>query len=71
MKQKSLKMSDSFWQAVEDYRIEHHIKTWSEAIITLAMLSLLTMNKPIPETLPRRGGDHRSEKFRKTNSPVE
>lgn len=71
MKQKSLKMSDSFWQAVEDYRTERHIKTWSEAIIELSTICLLSMKKPVPMKLERRGGDHRSEKFRKTNSPVE
>lgn len=45
MPKQSITMTDEFWQAVEDYRQEQNIKTWSQALIDLAAKSL---DKDVP-----------------------
>jgi hypothetical protein len=73
MKQKSLKMSDSFWQAIEGYRVEQGIVTWSEALVTLALMGLMNEREDAREKvakLGKRGGDHRSDEYKKAKSPA-
>ena len=69
MKQKSLKMSDSFWQAVEDYRMGNGIRAWSDALITLALVGL-DLRDNAPEKLGKWGGDRRSEKYSSGKGPA-
>ena len=63
MPQTSIRVPDDFYQAVEQYREEHHIQTWSQAIIRLASIGL---GRELPATQcgGARPGAGRSSKAR-------
>lgn len=63
MPQTSIRVPDDFYHAVEKYRQEHHIQTWSQAIIHLAAIGLGT-NTPPTQWGGARQGSGRSTKAR-------
>lgn len=63
-KKKTIKVTEEFVNAVNDYRKARHHRSWTAALVELASIGIHKMGGMVPPTTGGWGGDRKSEDYR-------
>jgi len=62
LKRRGIKVTQEFFDAVNDYRLSNGYNSWNKALVELASMGLVKMGYEEPQTANSWGGDRKGVK---------